>query len=65
MKIKIEITGDMVEAIIIKDLTNHLHYTTYKQTPPIFSFDEEEEYEKVTELRQAFKRVLDFYGAKQ
>lgn len=65
MKINIEVTGDMVEALIIKELTNHLHGTTYNQKPPIFSFDEEEEYEKVTELRQAFKQVLAYYGANQ
>lgn len=66
MKYEIEIdTDDFAEQIVIQELTWHLKHTQPNQKPPMFSYEPEEDAKKVRKLRQAFKRVLEYYGVKK
>ena len=65
MKYEIEAPDDFAESIVIKELSWHLKHVKTNQKPPQFSYDPEEDAKEVKKLRQAFKRVLQYYGVKK
>jgi len=56
MKIEIEITDEMEDAIILESLTTHFGY----QTSDVPTYEKDSKKHK--ELVRAFKIILDYYG---
>lgn len=62
---KIDIPDEALGAIVIHELSWHLKHVKTNQKPPCFSYDPKEDAEEVKKLRQAFKRVLQYYGVRK
>lgn len=62
---KVEIPDEALEALIIQELSWHLKHAKANQKPPMFSYDRKEDAQQVKELRDAFKRVLAYYGVRK
>lgn len=62
---KIEIPDEALQAIIVHELSWDLKNARTNQKPPMFSYDPKEDAKQVKELRDAFKRVLAYYGVKK
>lgn len=62
---QIDIPTDVAEKIVIAELSWHFEKgVDYTSRPPHFSYDIDENAEKVLELRKALRTVLEYYGWK-
>lgn len=63
MQIQLTLEGEQIDSVIVETLKNH-YYNIDRSTVPLFSHDENENLKEVNALREALKKVLDFYGEK-
>lgn len=61
-KVRVELPYDTVDSIIVQELSWQFRHIKPNDRPPMFSYDPEEDRRKVKRLRDAFKRVLRYYG---
>lgn len=62
MKVQLDLKGEEIDKIIVSSLKQHYRYFNQIKDVPVFSFDPDEEKQRLNDLKKAFKTLIKYYG---